>query len=382
MLEMTDGGYYKAIKDYSTIMIFGANLNGKMNHHYCKTLGKDVSCYLVSSQSARAGSVINGVPVRRIDDISPNEKQGGLVIVGRSYENHQETVRLLQEHGFRHIIPGINQSTSELDEEQTALLKSIFGNDLVLDIPALEEEKDCSMQIYAVTSTGNFRKAHRSWNSKYIKYIQAGAALTKERICELTDDTGENISQYNHYINESTAGYWIAKNDVSHKYVGLFHYSRGMDLSDRQIEWIAEHDIDVVLKTPDIFMYDILSFSGSIYKAVCQCAPDYTDAVNCYFSNRFLCQGTIQISKREIFREFYEWALHVLKKYGEICPASISIAGDERHFAAVMENLLTIWYIKNAGRFRFAFAPWLQLAGEHVGKKGTPWNSWEETKKN
>lgn len=361
MLSLEDIEFYQAIKDYPSVMVFGAGVNGRREYHNCRGVKKDVSCYLVSSRSAKTGSVLDGIPVRQIDDVSPSEKQESLVIVGRSYENHQETVRLLREHGFCHIIPGNGQFTAELSEEQAAELRNVFGSDLLLHIPSLEREKACSLKIYAVTSAANFHKANGSWHSKYIEYIQAGAALTERRICALTDDTGENVSQYNRYLNESTAGYWIAKNDVWHQYVGLYQYSRGMDLSDRQLEWIVEHDMDVVLKTPEVHMYNVLSFSGGgVYEAICKYAPDYAEAARYYFlENRFFIQGNIQITKREIFREYYEWAFYMLKGMGEMYPDAI--AKMERYFGYIMENLMHIWYIKNAGRFRFAFAPWRQL---------------------
>lgn len=360
MLNWADCEYYQAIKDYSTIMVFGASVHGWDEQRYCKFLKKDISCYLVCD-SKKAGSIIHDVPVRRIDDVSPEEKQKGLVIVGRAYEHHLETVQLLREHGFCHIIPGVSQNTLELSEDQNAELRKVFGDDLVLQIPSLEEEKKCNVKIYAVTSVSNFHKANCCWDSKYIEYIQAGAALTKERICALTDDAGENVSQYNHYINEGTAGYWIAKNDNEHKYVGLFHYSRGMDLSDRQIEWIAEHNIDVVLKTPNVFVYDMLSFSAdTAYKVIYRYAPDYVDAARYHLKSRFFFQGSIQIAKREIFREYYEWAFHILKGAGEMFPSEV-LGGNKRFCAYLMESLMNIWYIKNADRFRFAFAPDLTL---------------------
>ena len=358
MFNLTDCDYYQAIKDYASIMVFGAGVNGRMNQGLCETLKKDISCYLVSSQHAKADSTIHGVPVRRIDDISVSEKQESLVIVGRAHKNHQETARLLREHGFCHIIPGINQILPELSEEHIASLRDVFGRDLVRHIPTCEKEQECSLRIYAVTSINDFHKTNRRWGSKYIEYIQAGAALTRERICKIADDTGDNISQYNRYLNETTAGYWIAKNDTQHKYVGLFHYCRGMDLSDRQLEWIAGHDIDVVLKTPMVFAYDVHSYNYDWplrCELICQYAPDYADAVSWYLKNRFFFQGNIQIAKREIFKEYYEWVFRILKDMGEMYPDAV--LKDERSFGFLVEELMNIWYIKNAGRFAFAFAP-------------------------
>lgn len=347
--------FYDVIKDYSTIMIFGVHGGCRWECRSCKeNFKKDVSCYLVD-QGAEADLAIDGVPVRRIDDISPNEKQESLVIDGMSYANHQKTVQMFQEHGFRHIVPGNGQQTIQLSKEHIAALKEIFGSALLLQVPSLEREKACSMKIYAVTSANNFHKAKRRWDSKYIEYIQAGAALTKERLCALTDDTGDNISQYNDCLNEMTAAYWIAKNDVQHEYVGLYHYSRGMDLNDRQLEWIAEHGIDVVLKTPSVYRYSRLSMVDiRIYGALGRYAPDYEDATGWYLKNCLFFQGNIEIAKREIFKEYCEWAFSIMEGMGKMYP---DVLKAPRYFGYMAEHLLNIWHLKNAHRFRIAIAP-------------------------
>ena len=47
----------------------------------------------------------------------------------------------------------------------------------------------------------------------YVIPIQAGAALTNQHYCSVTDHTGNNISVKNHEFCELTALYWIWKND-------------------------------------------------------------------------------------------------------------------------------------------------------------------------
>lgn len=43
--------------------------------------------------------------------------------------------------------------------------------------------------IYAVTSQRNLHKCMKTYESKYIKYIQAGAKLSNVKICEPTDES-------------------------------------------------------------------------------------------------------------------------------------------------------------------------------------------------
>lgn len=60
----------------------------------------------------------------------------------------------------------------------------------------------------------------------------------------------DHISEQNPFFCELKAGYWIWKNDIVHDGIGLFHYSRGLDLDNRKIEAIVHSDIDVVLPAP------------------------------------------------------------------------------------------------------------------------------------
>ena len=91
--------------------------------------------------------------------------------------------------------------------------------------------------------------------------IQAGAGLTGERICEICDDTGEHISYKNRQYCELTALYWIWKNDQS-DYVGLSHYRRHFEVNEKDLETLADSDIDVVLTIP---IFDVPSVE-SVYR--------------------------------------------------------------------------------------------------------------------
>ena len=72
-----------------------------------------------------------------------------------------------------------------------------------------------------------------TWPYDYIIPIQAGAKLSDQKLYELTDDTGDNISVKNNTFCELTALYWIWKNDNS-DYAGLCHYRRFFDIEDRR----------------------------------------------------------------------------------------------------------------------------------------------------
>ena len=85
--------------------------------------------------------------------------------------------------------------------------------------------------------------------------IQTGAALSSDILCEIRDDTGENISARNRTFCELTALYWIWKHDI-HAYTGLSHYRRRFLIRAEEI--VSRLQIcDVILPPPYYFRMDL-----------------------------------------------------------------------------------------------------------------------------
>ena len=96
---------------------------------------------------------------------------------------------------------------------------------------------------------------------RWVRPIQVGAALTDQRITEITDNLGENISAKNVNYCELTALYWMWKNKLcteeSDKYFGLFHYRRFLDITDDGLIKMKEENVDVLLPYPLVHEPDI-----------------------------------------------------------------------------------------------------------------------------
>ena len=77
--------------------------------------------------------------------------------------------------------------------------------------------------------------------------LQVGAACSNLDICDLKDNTGENISHENPFYTETTGHYWVWKNDNKYDYVGFEHHRRHFGLTKEQVMSIlSEKDIIVV----------------------------------------------------------------------------------------------------------------------------------------
>jgi len=78
-----------------------------------------------------------------------------------------------------------------------------------------------SISIYVVTHNERLE-----FQQEIYKPIQVGATLSSNKFQSITDDTGDNISKLNPYLNEVTGIYWIAKNDHASDFIGVCHYRR------------------------------------------------------------------------------------------------------------------------------------------------------------
>ena len=91
--------------------------------------------------------------------------------------------------------------------------------------------------------------------------IQAGRALSGNRLDMIGDDTGENISHKNLTYGEFTAMYWIWKNARS-DYIGYCHYRRYFCFKDSLLRRI----ISALVTRDNYFSYRLFTWYGKITK--------------------------------------------------------------------------------------------------------------------
>lgn len=195
--------------------------------------------------------------------------------------------------------------------------------------------------------------------------VQAGAALTKERVADVLDCKGENISCKNPNYCELTVLYWIWKNCLCKEmnkeiqYYGLFHYRRWLDIGNAELSYILNHDIDVILPYPTIHEPDIKEHHmryiketdwEAVLQALKELSPEYYAAYDVIFSQEYLYNYNILIAKAEILKSYCEWLFPILERVEELSVPR----GDERadrYIGYIGENLLTLYFMNNRQRF-------------------------------
>lgn len=217
----------------------------------------------------------------------------------------------------------------------------------VLKKEALEK---LSTEIYKVTSASN-RNLAIGVEEDETTLIIAGCNEVKEGV--LCDGTGDNISLRNSDYSEASALYWIWKNTLGQKYVGLCHYRRKMKWFSEMLEDIKNESIDVVI-TPvqfslinvkDFFLQLVQAKDWELFKKyVSEYGKEYREVFEKYEESCFYVPCNIVLMKRSIFDDYCEFAFGVSEKIYQYYNER-NIIRNDRYMGYLFENLLSIYLI-------------------------------------
>lgn len=225
------------------------------------------------------------------------------------------------------------------------------------------------------------------------KIIHAGHATAKNEFGYLGDDTGENISRLNPFLDEVTALYWIWKN-TNHTHAGFVHYRRFLTsntwlkefrpgehvfsakniLSESEIlKILSEYDIIVNVERVcdrtqlEMMIYstgqpDLVRFSEKIVrKHLTKNQPDYLDAYDAVINGFVFFLYGIHITRRNIFNEYCKWLFSFMidatKELSRVVITDGKTLGEMEHVYSRMmsffaERMLTVWLKKNHLRIK------------------------------
>lgn len=180
---------------------------------------------------------------------------------------------------------------------------------------------------YIISCHKDKRLKHPIPKSEFDVEIQAGAALTTDRICELNDHDGfrESISDRNSRYSEATAMWWIYKH-IESEYVGISHYRRRLNLEEKRLSELLNKGIDLITVKPiklgqtieDDYRTTLYSKDWDLFISLLS-NPDREYALGC-FSKDKLHPGNINIFKSELYEEFCCWAFPVLDAFYRLSP--------------------------------------------------------------
>lgn len=225
------------------------------------------------------------------------------------------------------------------------------------------------------------------------KIIHAGRARAQKDFGYLGDDTGDNISRLNPFLDEVTALYWIWKN-TRHTHAGFVHYRRFFTSKTNQKEFrpgeyvfnaknlLSQAEILKLLRDYDIIVHterlsdrtqlELMIYSTNfpelvalsekvVRKHLTKNQPDYLDAYDAVINGfvMFLCG--MHVTRRNILDAYCEWLFSFLLDATEELAAKVKI-GDKnlidaphvysRMMSFFAERMLTVWLKKNHLRIK------------------------------
>ena len=225
------------------------------------------------------------------------------------------------------------------------------------------------------------------------KIIHAGHVRAKNDFGYICDDTGDNISHLNPFLDEVTALYWIWKN-TRHTHTGFVHYRRFLTSKTNQKEFrpgeyvfnaknilseaeilkiLSEYDIIVTSeRTCDRTQLEMMIYSTGqpnlvkiseliVRKHLKKNQPDYLDAYDAVINGFVFFLYGIHVTRRNIFEAYCEWLFSFMLDATEELAAKIQIGDkkliDMEHVYSRMmsffsERMLTVWLKKNHLRIK------------------------------
>lgn len=206
---------------------------------------------------------------------------------------------------------------------------------------------------------------HKYDMPEWVTTIQVGAALCGERVANILDCDGENISDRNGNYSELTALYWMWKNRLTRpssceveEYYGLMHYRRVLAFTEDDALRLADNSVDVVLPYPMPYEPDIEAHHKryikkadweAVKEAVWELHPEYRKAFQTVMKQKYFYNYNIVLAKKKVLEEYCKWLFPVLEKVEEYSSPK-GIHRSDRYIGYIGESLLTLYFMHNRDR--------------------------------
>lgn len=301
--------------------------------------GRKPECFVVSRPEGNPEE-IEGVPVRTPEAL----RKDWLVIVGVTELLQGEIVPDLRARGFENLFVLTQR-------EEHRLMSAYFER--IGKFPLAEEtseELTADLVLYEVRNHRDQPLRTRPALRDFERSIQAGAALSDQRVAPLTDDTGTNISAKNKQYCEMSAAYWVWKN-TSHDWTGIEHYRRHLLVTPRMLDGAA----DAVLPLPYLcYPNTMAQFRRFVSEDVQQALLRALKALHPaeYGEYEEILYGPYQYTynivcaRRAVFEDYCGWFFEITE-YMETMADKVPEIRETRALSYVAEVLTNLYFMHN-----------------------------------
>lgn len=299
----------------------------------------------------------------QLDAMLQSENRMTLLLVAFSKKYYGQLSLKFKQMGFRKVIYYESSVDNLL---KTEFFRQYFQEQqrlffLLRDLPDEHEAQPCSLSVYMACHVADKQLQYSPKLSKHIIPIQVGAALTKQRLTEVTDAEGENISERNCRYSEMTAFYWMWKHGKA-DWLGLCHYRRlFVDLDGIAIK-LARVEVDVLLPLPtlceksvyeDYMLKHIPQVWQPLMDVMKERSPEYYQAAKEIYQDRVFYASNMCILRRNVLDDLCSWmfpiVMEVERRVGDLPDRYYN-----RYAGFCTERLITLYFLYNKRHWRIA----------------------------
>lgn len=329
---------------------------------------KNIKCFLVTERGMNP-ELLLGVPVIELDSfcnsLSLQEKDNIEILIATPENVMSEIEESLDRCGLRcHV-----RLTSLRWAQLMSYHYTVQGRFLPLSIyPVGYHKANVYMYMAKFYKDKNLSGTYEI--PKWISPIQVGAALCEERVADIIDSEGDNISPKNVNYSELTALYWMWKNRLVSKlgddkeYYGLVHYRRILDLSEDDILRLENNDIDVVLPFPMPYEPNIEAHHEryladvdwkALLQALQELQPSYAERFPEILKQRYLYNYNIVLARKDVLADYCEWLFPILERTEQLSQPKGCDRSD-RYIGYMGETLCTLYFMVNKDKLNITHA--------------------------
>ena len=351
----------------SQVYIFGAQSRAKTLKGYLQFLcpETEILSFIVDNMEGNELS-IDGIPVRSLNDVEKPDSLCDIFIATKGIY-HQDIRRRLEYKGMRRIIP----ITVEMDNlMRNEYVKKYFEKERrsftkLADLTARNQQYSADSAIYMAKSIYDNPLQGCFCCPEYEKPIQAGAALTEQRLSPniLTDCEGENISAKNRQYCELTVLYWIWKH-AKEEIVGLSHYRRHFILPDNWQDIMISNKIDVILPV-STYVYPNIAENYKerhdftdwefLMRYLEKNSPDDYAMTKKVFSENLYYPCNMFIMQRKILNDMCSWLFPIIDAAAEH-GGTKEDAYLNRYPGFISERLITLFFEIHRDEYHIVYA--------------------------
>ena len=332
----------------------------------CPNLAPD--CFLVSEKRANAEQM-DGLPVYKLDEFAKrfdNDTKRNLKIMIAVQENLMpEIEKMLESYGFFNHMRYDSVCWAEYMERyyvRTGKFKPLST------WPVGFQKAD--VRLYMAKSSRDIPLETDFTVPDYIYPVQAGAALCEEKVADLLDNDGDNISRKNGNYSELTVLYWIWKNivlkdtEIEKKYYGLTHYRRILSLTKRDLMRLEDGEIDAVLPYPMPYEPNMDQHHKKCLKqedwnvmlaVLEELQPEYAKGFTGILQQQYMYHYNIILARGEVLADYCSWLFTILERIEQLSVPKGNERSD-RYIGYLSESLETLYFMYNQSRLNIAYA--------------------------